>query len=1113
MIQCGHVTISSRVFVILTGALSIFFLVAIRSASAATYTVNSTVDADDGACVHPFVNAATDCTLEEAIDAANANAGADTITFSIDASFADDGDGQWTLSYAAALPEITDVVELTAVSVWDTDDSRPGIKLSSSQTTGNFLVIGAGSDNSELKGLEVVSGSVTVRVTGASVSVGTDCDGTSDSTERNVIYNTGGASAPADLQFSTGANNFRARGNYIGVRADGVTAGGASNFGVHVIGSPTGGIIGYVEGTSGTCSAATQRNIIANVGKSGFGSAVDIQDSASTIRVSGNYIGLGSNGTTAIGGIESDGVSVSESAATVFIGTDGDGTDDALEGNVIGGVQGNGVILLDDVTDVRVSGNTIGFQANGTTASTVGGRGIVARSAQAIIGWCDATVDADICSNGGTLATQANTVGHCTLDGMFIGSDVVTLFVYGNYIGTNSAGTADYGCDSDGIEFAQSDAASAPTYTIGGASSNQANIIKFHGGHGVYLNGVSHGSGRKPLEGYTIRNNTISNNGGSGVYAYGTDFYGTEGPTDGTIRDNTIQNNSTDGVRVEGSSPLIQDNTISSNTAYGVRVLTMFEPTVGSYTNPYGTLSPQNADRDRISEPNITGNTMNSNTAGGIYILDGRPTTSGTTLAGNNTIGTNGTFDVRQDWYAAVELVDDGVTISAGDVNVVLTPTNSVTCTSSCSGTAHGALSATQGVWGPAGISYDNATTWFTVTDYIVGSDGTLSNYNPYSIEVLGTYIAEKNVVSYTFDGDDSNDASTVQLPTGYDTGANNLHRYQMAEINVLPRAGVSAPSATTAPVMPAPITPSPMTLPDALGESLRDIGDIVRGLIDALPVGGGLLGDQETKELRTISRSPSLLGREEFVESPTSLDESHGVSVKAAKESVQGFYIRIRAYRIERGWSPEALIHVGTPVSAFFFVLGIGAWHTARIERRFGVMGRAHRVHAMYFGAAGTIAVLLFAVISITDARLGVFASEEPEMLTAGSVLRAGDAVRFEYEIENSGRELDELFFHHAFLSGMRPIGVSATEYLNGEFVNLKHICAPDACTTSLGVSKPGDVHTLDLDVQVQNATEAVSRVMLYRRGESDRQTLSSQLVTFLMEGDDEVTIRFGAE
>ena len=48
-------------------------------AYAATFTVNSAADPGDGICD------ATECTLREAIDAANASAGADAITFSIGA--------------------------------------------------------------------------------------------------------------------------------------------------------------------------------------------------------------------------------------------------------------------------------------------------------------------------------------------------------------------------------------------------------------------------------------------------------------------------------------------------------------------------------------------------------------------------------------------------------------------------------------------------------------------------------------------------------------------------------------------------------------------------------------------------------------------------------------------------------------------------------------------------------------------------------------------------------------------------------------------------------------------------------------------------------------------
>ena len=64
---------------------------------AATYTVNSTADTDDGVC-----NAAN-CTLREAINAANANAGTDTIRFVI-------GSGQKSIVPLSALPTIVDPV-------------------------------------------------------------------------------------------------------------------------------------------------------------------------------------------------------------------------------------------------------------------------------------------------------------------------------------------------------------------------------------------------------------------------------------------------------------------------------------------------------------------------------------------------------------------------------------------------------------------------------------------------------------------------------------------------------------------------------------------------------------------------------------------------------------------------------------------------------------------------------------------------------------------------------------------------------------------------------------------------------------------------------------------
>ena len=84
----------------------LLLLVLVGFASAvrgATYTVNATADTDDGVC-----NAAN-CTLREAINAANANAGTDTIRFVI-------GSGPKSIAPLSPLPTIVAPVVIDGTS-------------------------------------------------------------------------------------------------------------------------------------------------------------------------------------------------------------------------------------------------------------------------------------------------------------------------------------------------------------------------------------------------------------------------------------------------------------------------------------------------------------------------------------------------------------------------------------------------------------------------------------------------------------------------------------------------------------------------------------------------------------------------------------------------------------------------------------------------------------------------------------------------------------------------------------------------------------------------------------------------------------------------------------
>ena len=95
----------------------------IHGKSAMTYVVNSANDVNDGVCN------ATHCSLREAINAANANTGSDTINFNIS------GAGVKTITPASALPIVTDTVTIDATTQSGYSGS-PLIEISGASVTG-----------------------------------------------------------------------------------------------------------------------------------------------------------------------------------------------------------------------------------------------------------------------------------------------------------------------------------------------------------------------------------------------------------------------------------------------------------------------------------------------------------------------------------------------------------------------------------------------------------------------------------------------------------------------------------------------------------------------------------------------------------------------------------------------------------------------------------------------------------------------------------------------------------------------------------------------------------------------------------------------------------------
>lgn len=774
-------------FVLLATFVGLFFIQP-QTAWATTYTVNSTDDNNDGTCTHPFVDTANDCTMREAINASNASAGADTILINIDSSFVgtSDGHGQQTTTVTTSYNALTGQVTIDASGMWDTDEDRPGFRLYSTSTSISGLTFSSGAGNSLVKGLEIQGYNAGINIgSGANgMVVGVDCDGANDSIERNVLH---GAS---NHEIRTLSSSGAFLGNYIGVDDDGVTATGSTLYGVWISGAGAdSNTVGYVEGKS--CSAAQQRNVIGGTSTVN-GSAIRIEGSGtanttgdSTLgpngnRISGNYIGVGADGTTKIANVGS-GIILLTNATLNFIGTDGDGVEDASEGNVISG-SGTGV-FVSLTGNNRISGNTIGLNAAGTAAVANTSHGINIRGESNIVGWCDTTIHS-LCNDSGSLVQQRNIISGNTEDGVRLGLGAYNNGIYGNYIGTGLDGTTTLANGDNGVFIHRGNSGNA----IGGSNTNQTNLIQGQDVgvklDGEFIGATGRGGNQNPVETNTIQNNTIQQNG-IGVYNYWTENYSTDGPTDNTITENTISNNTSYGIEVYGSSPTITDNTISNNGSYGIYI----HPALVTYdTDTEATTTdgdnPDNASDNLISRPVVTGNTINGNTSGGIYQSDSR-VNNYTTLSADNTIGDNsGQFDIKQDWVGTAEVLDrSGVPIAASALagtSVTFTPAaggSAVTYSSSDTVTANG---LTQNIFGSTGVDYAQASTWPVLIEYVIDVNGNQANYGPYTITAIGTY-TNSSGNAYSFDGTDNDTAYTNTLANGITT--DTQYRYQIAKV------------------------------------------------------------------------------------------------------------------------------------------------------------------------------------------------------------------------------------------------------------------------------------------------------------------------------------------
>ncbi len=295
-----------QICLLLAAIVALGLMLAARPAHAvSTFTVDSTADTNLTACTA----AANDCTLRGAINAANSTAnsgGPDAINFAIP------GAGPHTISPTSALPSIT---EAATIDGYTQPGSSPN-----TQTQGTNAVL-----KIELDGTNAGGGA-------DGLSIGNNA---SNTLIRGLVINR----FRIGVFSSGGTTGVKVEGNFLGTNAAGDADQGNRDSGV-----------GFFTAAGATIGGVTpdKRNVISGNDNAG----VVLNSGASGVKVEGNLIGTGKDGTSPLGNGEV-GVPIVNSSGNIVGGTASGAA------NTIAFNGSHGVNVVANSTGNRILGNSI----------------------------------------------------------------------------------------------------------------------------------------------------------------------------------------------------------------------------------------------------------------------------------------------------------------------------------------------------------------------------------------------------------------------------------------------------------------------------------------------------------------------------------------------------------------------------------------------------------------------------------------------------------------------------------------------------------------------------------------------------------------------------------
>ena len=323
-------------------------------------------------------------------------------------------------------------------------------------------------------------------------------------------------------------------------------------------------------------------------GRTGIVLTAEAGKDNSPVHIWGNILGLDADGQVSGGRFTSHGIHALPENPSLytyanpraFIGTDGNGSDDPNEGNLVTYFTTTGIVL-ESASRIVIAGNYIGTRLDGSAwtnpllRSPVGinidGQNVASSAVGNRIG-----TD----GNGISDVFERNIVGGNTSHGIIIQRLASANIVSGNFIGLN-AGDGSAGNGGSGIRINDASNNVIGVTPTGGAPS-QANYISSNVADGITIRSGTHVSNGNNIMGNIIglnAANQVHSNLGSGIFMQTTTGSGSvssniigsdDNGTNDNAEGNVIAYNGRDGVGLMrgGDVGVVNNNRISRNSFF-----------------------------------------------------------------------------------------------------------------------------------------------------------------------------------------------------------------------------------------------------------------------------------------------------------------------------------------------------------------------------------------------------------------------------------------------------------------------------------------------------------------------------------------------------------------